>query len=142
MATIYSCFYEQLATGAVDLESTTNIYGLLVSGSYTPDATAHTTYAGNVASNESVDSNSNYIAGGSLISGAVVSADGAETKFDAADIEIENTSMTAAGLVLYYSGLASNDLICHLSFTEATSTNGQYAVRFAETGIMRFRQGS
>jgi len=143
MATIYRCFHESIATGAIDLESDTNIYAVFVSGSYVPNVTGDTNYLTHVAPNESVDGNSNYTAGGYLVTGTEVTADGVESKFDASDITIANTSMTASGVVLYYSGMADNNLICHLAFdSEATSTNGDFSVAWAATGILRFRQGA
>lgn len=141
MATIYRCFHESLATGAIDLESDTNVYAVFVSGSYIPNITSHTSYATDVTPHETVDSNGVYIQGGVLLANTQVTADGQETKFDANDISLSNTSMTASGLVLYYSGMTDNDLICHLEFTsEATSTNGGFDVSFANTGILRFEQ--
>ena len=143
MATIYRCFHESMATGAIDLESDTNIYAVLVSGSYVPNTTSDTSYATHVAGHESVDGNGSYSAGGYLVTGTEVTADGSETKFDAPDITISNTSMTASGVVLYYSGMADNNLICHLAFgSEATSSNGDFSVAWAATGILRFRQGA
>ena len=112
---------------------------------YTSSATLSKATTAYSASNEAVDSNSNYVAGGEALtvpSGGTYPALSGDTAFVTfSDVTISNASMTANGALVYNSTPSAlqrdnitayvNPAVCVLAFGgDKTSTDGDFTIQF------------
>tara|TARA_R110000822_G_scaffold119556_1_gene252618 strand:+ start:3133 stop:3615 length:483 start_codon:yes stop_codon:yes gene_type:complete len=112
---------------------------------YTSSATLSKASTAYSASNEAVDSNSNYVAGGEALtvpSGGTYPALSGDTAFVTfSDVTISNASMTANGALVYNSTPSAlqrdnitayvNPAVCVLAFGgDKTSTDGDFTIQF------------
>lgn len=123
-----------MMSGTIDLV-TDNIYAMLVSGSYTP-STSHTTYT-DVSPYQTAGQG--YSAGGQLLTSKSIYSVGNAAHFDASDVTWSNSSLTASGVVLWYSGgPTTRHLITWIELGNQSSTNGIFQIVWNNTnGIFR-----
>lgn len=116
---------------ALDLDLETH-KGALVSNSLTPNFTTDTAFAG---TNEVTGTN--WPAGGIALTGTTFLASSGTAVFDATDVSVASTTITAArAYQLYADALAGNNLILLIDFTADYSTvNGTFAITFSGSGI-------
>ena len=127
---------KEIGDGTIDLD-TDDIYCLLTLG-YTPDIDAHSKRSdvtGEI-------SGTGYTSGGVQLTGKTVSADNTDNEgvFDADDVVIASSTLSADGCVLYKKrgGLASADeLITYIPFgSTISSSNSNFKITWSAEGIL------
>jgi len=135
---VYDNFKKLLLSGTIDLVNDP-IYGMLLSGSYTPN-TGHAV-VGDVSAYQVTDPLAGYTPGGQLLSSKTLTIANNYSIFDAADLSWSNTTINqASGIVLWYSGAtpATRYLICWNSMGIVSTTNGTLQITWNNTdGIMK-----
>ena len=113
----------------------TNVKVALVTGTYTFNQDTHTSWAD--ITNEA--SGTGYDAGGQLLTTKTVTVSGRVTTFDADDVTWENSTITAAGAVIYDDtpvDAADKKLLCFIDFDgDETSEDGDFSINFHADGI-------
>ena len=134
---VYDNFKKLLLSGTIDLINDP-IYGMLLSGSYTPN-TGHAV-VGDVSTHQVTDPLAGYTPGGQLLSSKTLTVVNNESIFDAADLSWSNTTISqASGIVLWYSGATPSTryLICWNSTGILNTTNGTLQISWNNTnGIL------
>lgn len=134
---VYDNFKKLLLSGTVDLINDP-IYGMLLSGSYTPN-TGHVLIT-DVSAHQVTDPLAGYTPGGQLLSSKTLSVVNNESIFDAADLSWSNTTISqASGIVLWVSGSTAGTryLICWNSTGILNTTNGTLQISWNSTnGIL------
>lgn len=134
---IYNSFLEDLARGAIDMDTDT-FRVMLVTSTYTPNKDTHTKRSD--VTNEV--SGTGYTTGGTT-SAVTVTKDTANDRLDLAfaDVSWTTATITARAAVIYKSrgGAASADeLVCYVDFgSDVASAGGTFTVDF--TGPLRFQ---
>ena len=107
----------------------------LVSGTYTPNASTHSTYT-DISAHEVVDAlvTKAYLSGGTLLAGKSIVATSNQAVFDASDVSWSPATITnASGAVVWCSGTGAingqRPLICFVSLGSLqSSTNGTFQI--------------
>lgn len=120
---------------AVDYDLETH-KGALFSNTVTPNYTTDTAY-GVAPYNANEVTGTNWAAGGVALTGTGFSAASGVLTFDATDVSVANTTLTAArGYLLYADALAGNNALLLVDFGQDYSTNnGTFAIVWAAGGI-------
>lgn len=133
--------YKKLAMSGVVNLVTDNIKLMLISGNYNVNLASnlqsHTVTGDLGASVEVVGAG--YTPGGVLLTTKVIRGSSTEAQFDADDISLSSTTLTASGAILYRSGStpATNYLIAALDFGgNQTSSNGTFSITWNSEGII------
>ena len=139
---VYHSYLKHLLSGTIDLSNDT-IMVMLVSGSYVPNASSHSTRA-DVIAHQVTDSAGGYssAAGGKALDNKSIFMGGSPSGaiFDASDVSWSPTTITnAAGAVLYASGVsdAQRRLITYIDLGTASTTNGTFQIVWNANGIFR-----
>jgi hypothetical protein len=133
---MYNSAKKEIADGTIDLD-TDDIYCMLTLG-YTPDIDAHTKRSN--VTNEITGTG--YSTGGVQLTGKSVSADNTDNEgvFDADDITITSSTLSADGCVLYKrrGGASSADeLITYIPFgSTISSTSSNFKITWGAEGIL------
>jgi hypothetical protein len=106
-----------------------------VSGTYTPNASTHSTYT-DISAHEVVDAlvTKAYLSGGTLLAGKSIVATSNQAVFDALDVSWSPATITnASGAVVWCSGTGAingqRPLICFVSLGSLqSSTNGTFQI--------------
>jgi len=120
---------------AIDLDLETH-KGALFTNTITPNFTTDTAYA--VAPyNANEVTGTNWASGGVALTGTTSSASSGTLVYDATDVSVASTTISAARCYLLYADvLAGNNAICLVDFTADYSTsNGTFAITWAAGGI-------
>lgn len=120
---------------AIDLDLETHKLALF-SNSITPNFTTDTAYA--VAPyNANEVTGTNWAAGGPALTGTTVTGTSGTVVFDATDVSVASTTLSAARAALIYAdALAGNNAILLVDFTaDYSTTNGTFAITWAAGGI-------
>jgi hypothetical protein len=139
---IYNSFFDDIASGAIDLD-TDNIYVMLATSSYTPSKLHNRR---DDITNEV--SGTGYTAGGAALANKAVTQDDTNDlgKFDADDVTWANSTITARYAVVYKAtgGAASTDpLIKVFDFgTDKASVGAAFTLQFHADGVLQFKNGA
>jgi hypothetical protein len=147
--------YDRFLTGIygaeydMDNPAGTNVYVVLVSGTYTPDQASHDTYADVTAHECDYGNPTNYSKGGLALTGTVSAAGVAPARtgvWDAQDVTWANSTITnASGAVIFHSGGAADTsklLVAFVDFvTLKSSSAGDFTITWNADGILGLRQG-
>lgn len=143
-STVYNSYLRHLLSGTIDLQND-QIRVSLVSGTYTPNASTHSTYT-DISAHEVVDALATkaYLSGGTLLAGKTIVASSNQAVFDANDVSWSPATITnASGAVVWCSGTGAingqRPLICFVSLGALqSSTNGTFQIVWNNTnGIFR-----
>ncbi len=132
-----------LMSGGIDLDSDT-IVAVLLSASYTPGRTTHSTWAD--LSAYELATGSGYTAGGSALANKTMTHSGGTGTWDADDVSWTTATLTAKYVALVRragGSLVSGDLLIgYMDLNTAggsstvSSTNSTFAVQWSASGIM------
>lgn len=131
---LYGSFPGDLARGNVDWENDTIKVALLTS-SYAPDQDTDSEFS-DASGNEA--SGTGYTAGGATLSSKTMVYDASTNTrtFDAADVEWDNSSLTARYAVIYDDSATNKPLIAYVDFgAERTSSEGLFRIAWHADGI-------
>jgi hypothetical protein len=141
---LYGAFIDHLAQKRIDIDSDTFKLALLTSA-YTPDQDAHDFF--NDLTNEVSSSGTGYTSGGVTLSGVTWGYTSGTNawKFDAADVTIDPSTITARYGVIYDSTpgtAATNPLVGYIDFDgDIVSTGGPFVVTWDAAGIFTLTVG-
>lgn len=136
---LYGSFIAKALNKEIDLDTDTIKVALLTSA-YTPNQDVHD-YFDDVVANEVTGTG--YTAGGATLTGKSVSYNPStnETTFDADDVTLASSTITARYAVVYDASPATNatrPLIGYVDFTsDQSSTNGNFTITWDATGIVK-----
>lgn len=136
---LYGSFIAKALNKEIDLDTDTIKVALLTSA-YTPNQDVHD-YFDDVVANEVTGTG--YTAGGATLTGKTVSYNAStnETTFDADDVVLGSSTITARYAVVYDASPATNatrPLIGYVDFTsDQSSTNGNFTITWDATGIVK-----
>lgn len=136
---LYGSFIAKSLNKEIDLDTDTIKVALLTSA-YTPNQDVHD-YFDDVASAEVTGTG--YTAGGATLTGKTVSYDAPTNTitFDADDVTLASSTITARYAVVYDASPATNatrPLIGYVDFTsDQSSTNGNFTITWDATGIVK-----
>lgn len=124
---VYPNYLKLLVSGTVDLIND-RVFAMLLSGSYVPH-TGHTLIA-DVSGHQSSDSLGSYPRGGVELTSKTVSYSSSQALYDAADITITNSTLSASGCAIWVSGgtPATNYLVKFIDIGNQSSTNGTFQI--------------
>ncbi len=139
---IYNSFFDDIASGAIDLD-TDNIYVMLTTSAYTPSKLHNRR---DDITNEVVGTA--YVAGGAALANKAVTQDDTNdlAKFDADDVTWAASTITARYAVMYKStgGASSTDpLIKVFDFgSNQSSVGAAFTIQWHADGILQFKNGA
>ena len=139
---LYDSFFQDIAGGAIDLDTDT-FKIMLVTSAYTYDS-AHNRR--DDITNE-VPGTGGYTTGGATLNGVTLTSQGANDRsvWDFNDPTWANSTITARGAVIYKSrgGASSADeLVCFIDFeTDESTNNVEFKIQINATGFLLIRQG-
>lgn len=126
----YNSFKKDLFEGEINLETDVIKVALVISN-YTPSA-GQTGF--NQVTEISGPSASGYTAGGAILSGKSVIVASNQSRFDAANVTWDPSTITASGAVIYQATLGN--LIAYIDFGQnQSSSNGQFTIEWSGDGI-------
>lgn len=132
-AKLYSSAFKSLGNKQIDLD-TDALKVMLVTHDYTPDVTHQ--YKSSVTPEAS---GTNYTAGGVALANPTVTVTGNVFKFDADDVTITNSTITARYAVIYSTAGgsdAADPLICYVDFgSDVSTTAGTFQIVWNSAGI-------
>jgi len=145
--------YDRFLTGAYvgDYDIASNMYVVLMTGYFTGAQIADDDYD-SIKPYEIVDGLSIYKAGGSSLVNPHIRLEGTGNRtgvIGADNITFSNSTITASGCAVFYSGgIANADkrLVCYVDFgSDKTSSNGDFTINWnsagSTSGILRVEQG-
>lgn len=136
---LYGSFIAKALNKEIDLDTDTIKVALLTSA-YTPNQDVHD-YFDDVVANEVTGTG--YTPGGATLTGKTVSYNAStnETTFDADDVVLASSTITARYAVVYDASPGTNatrPLIGYVDFTsDQSSTNGNFTITWDATGIVK-----
>lgn len=136
---VYTTFLYKVGSGTIDF-ITDPIYAMLVSGSYVPN-TGHNTLGSILPyQTRELGAGTDYKSGGALLTSKTLTDSAGTMIFDAADVTFNNSTLTASGVVIYWSGGVENRVpIEFIDIGNQSSTNGTFQIVWNNSnGILRW----